>query len=89
MSMANAEKCETKSGSIDIAASDASVLQTLAIDPKREAKLVRKLDLNIAPILLVIFLAAYLDRANIGNAASAGMAEDIGMSSSALGSKCP
>lgn len=89
MSMANAEKCETKSGSIDIAASDASVLQTLAIDPKREAKLVRKLDLNIAPILLVIFLAAYLDRANIGNAASAGMTEDIDMSSSALGSKCP
>lgn len=87
--MANAEKCETKSGSIDIAASDASVLQTLAIDPKREAKLVRKLDLNIAPILLVIFLAAYLDRANIGNAASAGMTEDIDMSSSALGSKCP
>jgi hypothetical protein len=31
-------------------------------------------------------LAAYLDRANIGNAASAGMNEDIGMSSSELGS---
>lgn len=89
MSMVNAEKGETKSGSIDITASDASISQTLTIDSKREAKLVRKLDLNIAPILLVIFLAAYLDRANIGNAASAGMTEDIGMSSSALGSKCP
>jgi hypothetical protein len=87
MSIANMEKCETKSGSIDIAASDASISQTLAIDPKREARLVRKLDLNIAPILLIIFLAAYLDRANIGNAASAGMTEDIGMSSSALGSE--
>jgi len=89
MSTANVEKGETKSGSVDIAASDVSVSQTLFIDPKREAKLVRKLDRNIAPILLVIFLAAYLDRANIGNAASAGMTEDIGMSSSALGSEFP
>ena len=85
MSPANMEKGEAAAGSIDIAASDASVSQTLTIDPKREAKLVRKLDLHIAPILLVIFLAAYLDRANIGNAASAGMTADIGMSSSALG----
>ena len=87
MSIVNMEKGEIKSGSIDMAASNASVSQTLVIDPKREARLVRKLDLNIAPILLVIFLAAYLDSANIGNAASAGMTEDIGMSSSALGSK--
>jgi sugar phosphate permease len=36
--------------------------------------------------MTIIFLTAYLDRANIGNAASAGMTEDIGMSSSQLGS---
>jgi hypothetical protein len=89
MSVANMEKGEIRSGSIDIAASDASVSQTLALDPAREAKLVRKLDRNIAPIWLVIFFAAYLDRANIGNAASAGMTKDIGMSSSALGSESP
>jgi hypothetical protein len=80
------EKGEATTGSADIAASDTSVSQVLTIDPKREAKLLRKLDLSIAPIVLVIFLAAYLDRANIGNAASAGMNEDIGMSSSELGS---
>jgi sugar phosphate permease len=80
------EKGEATTGSADIAASDASVSQVLTIDPKREAKLLRKLDLSIAPIVLVIFLAAYLDRANIGNAASAGMSEDIGMSSAELGS---
>jgi sugar phosphate permease len=78
------EKGEATAGSADIAASDTS--QVLTIDPKREAKLLRKLDLSIAPIVLVIFLAAYLDRANIGNAASAGMNEDINMSSSELGS---
>jgi sugar phosphate permease len=80
------EKGEATTGSVDIAASDTSVSQALTIDPKREAKLLRKLDLSIAPIVLVIFLAAYLDRANIGNAASAGMSEDIGMSSAELGS---
>jgi sugar phosphate permease len=80
------EKDEATSGSMDIAASDASVSQTLTIDPKLEAKLVRKLDLYIAPVMTIIFLTAYLDRANIGNAASAGMTEDIGMSSSQLGS---
>jgi MFS family permease len=81
------EKGEASAGSADVAASDTSVSQVLTIDPKREAKLLRKLDLSIAPIVLVIFLAAYLDRANVGNAASAGMTEDIGMSSSELGSK--
>jgi hypothetical protein len=80
------EKGEATSGSADVAASDTSVSQVLTIDPKREAQLLRKLDLSIAPIILIIFLAAYLDRANIGNAASAGMTEDIGMSSSELGS---
>lgn len=60
---------------------------SLVIDPKREAKLVRKLDIYIAPIMTIIFLTAYLDRSNIGNAASAGMTEDIGMSSGELGSK--
>lgn len=81
------EKGDATAGSADIAASDTSVSQVLTIDPKREAKLLRKLDLSIAPIVLVIFLAAYLDRSNIGNAASAGMTEDINMSSSELGSE--
>lgn len=81
------EKGDATAGSADIAASDTSVSQVLTIDPKREAKLLRKLDLSIAPIVLVIFLAAYLDRSNIGNAASAGMTEDIKMSSSELGSE--
>lgn len=65
---------------------DESTTQALVIDPKRESQLVRKLDLYIAPVMTIIFLTAYLDRANIGNAASAGMTEDIGMSSSELGS---
>lgn len=60
--------------------------QDVFIDPKRERRLTRKLDLFIAPIMTVIFLNAYLDRANIGNAASAGMLEDLHMTDGQLGS---
>jgi hypothetical protein len=41
-------------------------------------------DTSVSQVLT--FLAAYIDRANLGNAASAGMSEDIGMSSAELGS---
>jgi hypothetical protein len=60
--------------------------QDTFIDPKRERQLTRKLDLFIAPIMTIIFLNAYLDRANIGNAASAGMVEDLNMTDGELGS---
>lgn len=58
----------------------------LFIEPDVEKKLLRKLDIFLAPVFTIIFLAAYLDRSNIGNAASAGMLDDLGMSSSELGS---
>lgn len=63
-----------------------SIEAGLSIDHERERKLLRKLDLYLAPLFTIIFLAAYLDRSNIGNAGSAGMLEEIGMSSSELGS---
>ncbi|CAG8958157.1 hypothetical protein HYFRA_00000507 [Hymenoscyphus fraxineus] len=55
------------------------------IDPARERKLILKLDLFIAPVCTLIFLAAYLDRSNIGNAASAGMTKDLNMDGGQLG----
>lgn len=67
--------------------SDELVDQGLWIDPARERKLVRKLDIFIAPVMMLIFLTAYLDRANIGNAASAGMLDDLGMTGDELGSE--
>jgi len=57
------------------------------IDPLAEKKLLRKLDLYLAPLMTIIFLCAYLDRGNIGNAASAGMTKDLKMTSGQLGSK--
>jgi hypothetical protein len=57
------------------------------IDPAAEKRLIVKLDLYLAPVMTLIFLAAYLDRANIGNAASAGMTADLHMTSGQLGSR--
>ncbi|KAH8807438.1 retrograde regulation protein 2 [Xylogone sp. PMI_703] len=44
---------------------------------RREAILVRKLDLFIAPVMMLLMLISYLDRGNIGFAATQGMIEDI------------
>lgn len=51
---------------------------------KREAALVRKLDCFIAPVMMLLMLISYLDRGNIGFAATQGMAEDIGLKGSQL-----
>lgn len=41
-------------------------LGNVAIDPAKEKKLLRKLDLCICPLVMSIFLVAYLDRSNLG-----------------------
>ncbi|KAF2011660.1 MFS general substrate transporter [Aaosphaeria arxii CBS 175.79] len=49
------------------------------IDPVAEKKLLRKLDLRVLPPLFVLFLMAFLDRTNIGNARIQGMTKDLKM----------
>ncbi|ORY59120.1 major facilitator superfamily transporter [Pseudomassariella vexata] len=49
----------------------------LSVDPAAEKRLLRKLDLFLAPMMVLFFLVAYLDRSNIGNAAIAGMTDDL------------
>src|ERR1700750_278067 len=46
---------------------------------RKEAKLLRKLDLFIAPVMMMLMLISYLDRGNIGFAATQGMTDDIGL----------
>lgn len=57
------------------------------IDPKAEARVLRKCDMFLVPLLTLAFLSAYLDRNNIGNAATAGLKEDLGMSAQQFASK--
>ncbi|KAK6371436.1 hypothetical protein LTS17_008686 [Exophiala oligosperma] len=53
--------------------------EDVRFDPKRTKKLLRKLDRNLLPVVTVLYLLSYLDRANIGNARLAGLEKDLGM----------
>lgn len=48
-----------------------------SIDLRRERQVVWKLDLFIAPVIMMLQLISYLDRSNIGFAATQGLASDI------------
>lgn len=48
------------------------------IDPAVEKRLRRKLDRRVVGILFLLYLVAFLDRSNIGNAQTAGMGKDLG-----------
>ncbi|KAL5355877.1 major facilitator superfamily domain-containing protein [Aspergillus floccosus] len=70
----------------DTASSDHEAhIGNVVIDPVKEKKLLRKMDLCICPLVMLIFLVAYLDRSNIGNAAVAGMPEEIHLVGNQLG----
>ncbi|GAA5836738.1 hypothetical protein JCM11251_002713 [Rhodosporidiobolus azoricus] len=50
------------------------------INEKAEAALRRKLDWHIIPVIALLYLFCFIDRANIGNARLAGLEADLGMS---------
>lgn len=41
-------------------------LQNVVLDPKKERKLLVKLDLAFVPIIMLTYLSCFLDRTNIG-----------------------
>ena len=49
------------------------------IDPELNKKVVRKCDLHIIPWLFAIWLCAFIDRSNIGNARIDGLTEDLNL----------
>lgn len=63
----------------DTKSSDGSLQSTSFnhVDPTAERKLLLKLDLVIFPIFIVIYMLAFLDRINIGNAKIQGMVGDL------------
>ncbi|EXL45949.1 hypothetical protein FOCG_11943 [Fusarium oxysporum f. sp. radicis-lycopersici 26381] len=50
------------------------------VDPILERKVIRKVDRNLVPILFLLFLCAFIDRINIGNARIQGLEADLNMS---------
>ncbi|KAJ5795354.1 hypothetical protein N7457_001953 [Penicillium paradoxum] len=65
-------------------ASEAVIGENLdvVLDPKKEKKLLAKLDLAFVPVITLTYLTCFLDRSNIGNVKVANMPEDIGASPS-------
>lgn len=61
---------------------DNAGLEAAGIDPVAEKKLLLKIDLHLIPILWLLFLCAFIDRINIGNARIQGMEDDLGMKGS-------
>lgn len=49
----------------------------IAADPKIEDRILRKCDRHILPWLFGIWLCAFIDRSNIGNARIDGLTEDL------------
>ncbi|KAM6509556.1 hypothetical protein FALCPG4_017208 [Fusarium falciforme] len=49
------------------------------LDPAAEARLRRRIDLHILPIVSILYLFCFIDRSNIGNARLAGFEQDLGM----------
>ncbi|KAK3068470.1 hypothetical protein LTR53_013925 [Teratosphaeriaceae sp. CCFEE 6253] len=49
------------------------------IDPVAERKLLRKLDWRVVPVLWFLYMLAFLDRTNVGNAKIQGMTKDLKM----------
>lgn len=49
-------------------------------DPEQVKRALRTIDLRLLPVLTLLYLLAFIDRGNIGNAKIAGMNEDLGLS---------
>ncbi|KAG0347967.1 hypothetical protein BG004_006445 [Podila humilis] len=71
---------EYASEKIDVDTEEAILEQHL--DPIKVAKLRRKLDWHLIPLIAVLYLCSFLDRVNIGNAKVAGIINDIGLTAS-------
>ncbi|KAI1177742.1 major facilitator superfamily domain-containing protein [Nemania sp. FL0916] len=54
----------------------------VAVSDINEAKLLRKIDFRILPILCLVYLISFLDRANISNALTLGLPEELGLEGS-------
>lgn len=52
-------------------------IEILEVDPKIEDRVLRKQDYHILPWLFGIWLCAFIDRSNIGNARIDGLTEDL------------
>ncbi|KAF7188316.1 MFS-type transporter cnsO [Pseudocercospora fuligena] len=67
-----------KYANIGLSHEDTEFFETFPEDKKK--KMLRKIDVRLVPVLALLYLAAHIDRANIGNAKIEGMNKDLGLS---------
>ncbi|KXJ88343.1 major facilitator superfamily domain-containing protein, partial [Microdochium bolleyi] len=70
---------EAKLGTQDDADSE-SAANVVAVDAALQKRIVRKLDIRMAPLFCALYFFSYLDRSNIGNAAVAGLNDQLKLS---------
>ncbi len=61
----------------------------VAIDKHRERAVVLKVDLFIAPVIILLEMISNIDRGNIGYAATQGLTKDIGLKGNQLNVRSP
>ena len=61
-----------------MSADDAAFLSAFTDDQRK--KVLRKVDWRLVPMLLILYLLSFIDRANIGNAKIEGMLEELNLS---------
>ncbi|KAL8798841.1 MAG: hypothetical protein Q9182_006344 [Xanthomendoza sp. 2 TL-2023] len=77
----NSEKFATNDEQVPRPLHDADSVRTVEpIDPQLEKRALRKCDLRVLPFLSILYLFAFLDRVNIGNARIQGLEKDLNMS---------
>ncbi|KAL1953680.1 hypothetical protein VTO42DRAFT_2391 [Malbranchea cinnamomea] len=69
----------TESVKEEMATKETPSLESVVVDLAAERRLTLKVDLHVVPILFVLFMLAFLDRINIGNARLQGLEESLNM----------
>lgn len=71
------EKTASDSVAQDVLVTGDASSSHVFIDPEKEKKVVRKLDIFIVPVFMITYLFSFLDRSNLGNAKVAGLVKDL------------
>lgn len=68
-------------------------LEEVEADPVEAKRIIRKIDLHLLPLLILLYTLTFLDRVNIGNARLWNLEKDLGMTGNQYNlivmSKCP